>query len=61
MNLTYEQLFDYTHNQLITDDDENHKEQEHNEKRNNAAKKKYEKNKNVLEYLSSNKKISEES
>ena len=61
MNLTYEQLFDYTHNQLIANGDKNHKEQENIEKRNNAAEKKYEKNKKVLEYLSSNKKMSEES
>ena len=60
-NLTYEQLFDYTHNLLISNGDKNHEEKKSIKKMNDAAKKKYEKNKKVLEYLSSNKKISEES
>ena len=59
MNLTYGQLFDYTHNLLISNGDKNHEEKKSIKKMNDAAKKKYEKNKNVLEYLSSNKKISE--
>jgi len=58
MNLTYERLFDYTYNQLITN---HHAGNVIVERRNRVAMKKYIKNKIVLEYLSYNKKISEES
>ena len=60
MNLTYENLFDYTYNQL-KNDDKNKKRKQYIEKRNKAGEKKYEKNKKFLKYLSINRKISEES
>ena len=60
MNLTYENLFDYTYNQL-KNDDKNKKRKKYIEKRNKAGEKKYEKNKKFLKYLSTNRKISEES
>ena len=60
MNLTYENLFDYTYNQL-KNDDKNKKRKQYIEKRNKAGEKKYEKNQKFLKYLSTNKKISEES
>ena len=60
MNLTYENLFDYTYNQL-KNDDKNKKRKQYIEKRNKAGEKKYEKNKKFLKYLSTNRKISEES
>ena len=60
MDLTYEELFEYTYNQLINDD-KNQKRKKYIEKRNKAAEKKYEKNQKLLKYLSTNKKISEES
>jgi len=60
MDLTYEELFEYTHNRLINDD-KNKKRKKYIEKRNKAAKKKCEKNKKLLDYLRTNKKISEES
>jgi len=60
MLCTFEQLLDYTYNQLI--EDEKYIEREdYVKKRNAAALKKYKKNIEVLEYLNSNKKISEES
>ena len=64
MNLTYEQLFDYAYNQLITYAGKNHEGKKHIEKLKNtikASEKKCLKNKKVMEYLSSNKVISEES
>ena len=64
MNLTYEQLFDYAYNQLITYAGKNHEGKKHIEKLKNTIKvseKKCLKNKKALEYLSSNKVISEES
>ena len=60
MELTYEELFEYTHNRLINDD-KNKKRKKYIEKRNKAAKKKCEKNKKLLDYLRTNKKISEKS
>ena len=60
MNLTFENLFDYTYNQLKNDDN-NKKRKEYIGKRDKAGEKKYEKNQKFLEYLNSNKKISEES
>ena len=60
MYLRYEELFDYTYNQVIVEN-KNNKGKKYIEKRNKAAKKKYEKNKKLFDYLCSNKKISEES
>ena len=60
MYLRYEELFDYTYNQVI-DENKNNKGKKYIEKRNKAAEKKYEKNKKLFEYLRSNEKISEES
>ena len=64
MNLTYEQLFDYAYNQLITYAGKNHEGKKDIEKLKNtikASEKKCLKNKKSLEYLNSNKVISEES
>ena len=62
MNLTYEQLFDYAYNQLITYAGKNHEGKKHIEKLKNtikASEKKCLKNKKALEYLCSKKVISE--
>ena len=64
MNLTYEQLFDYAQTQLITYAGKNHEGKKDIEKLKNtikASEKKCLKNKKSLEYLNSNKVISEES
>jgi hypothetical protein len=60
MLYTFEQLLDYTYNQLI-EDEKNIEREDYVKKRNAAALKKYKKNIEFFEYLNSNKKISEES
>ncbi len=60
MELTYDQLFDYTYNQVINCQ-KNNKRKKYVDKKNKAAEKKCKKNKEVMEYLNNNKKISEES
>ena len=60
MLFTFEQLLDYTYNQLI-EDEKNIEREDYVKKRNAAALKKYKKNIEVLEYLNTNQKISEES
>ena len=60
MEFNYDQLFDYTYNQVIKCQ-KNNKRKKYVDKRNKAAEKKCKKNKEVLEYLSKNKEISEKS
>ena len=60
MELTFEKLFDYTYNQL-KENEKNVQREDYIKKRNAAALKKYKKNIEALEYLNSNRKISEES
>ena len=59
-NICQNDALDYTYNQLI-EDEKNIEREDYVKKRNAAALKKYKKNIEVLEYLNSNKKISEES
>jgi len=59
MKLTYEELFDYTHEKVV---EENKYELKPYQKQSNrVAKKKFEKNMKTLEYLNKNKEISEKS
>ena len=60
LELTFEQLFDYSYNQEIKED-KSYQGKEYIQKRKATADKKYKKNIDALEYLNSNRKISEES
>ena len=59
MQLTYEQLFDFTHQQVINENQENKKK--YIKKRNRVSLKKYLKNVETLKILNSNKKLREDS
>ena len=60
MDLTYEQLFDYTYNQAYNDDKRD-KGKDYIHRRKATAMKKYKRNIEVLEYLNKNEKTNEES
>ena len=59
MELTYEELFDYTHEKVV--EENKYELKPYQEQSNKVAEKKYETNKKILEYLNKNKKISEKS
>ena len=59
MELTYEELFDYTHDKVV--EENKYELRGYKEQANKVAEKKYEKNKKTLEYLKKNKEISEKS
>ena len=59
MELTYEDLFEYTHDRVV--EENKYVLMKYQEQANKAAEKKYEKNLKTLEYLKNNKEISEKS
>ena len=59
LELTYEELFDYTYNKVISK--KSYQEKEYIKLRKETSEKKYKKNKETLEYLKANSKISEKS
>ena len=59
LELTYEELFDYAYNKMISE--KSNQEKEYIKSRKETSEKKYKKNKETMEYLKVNSKISEKS